>query len=232
MDNCLVISDLHAAYHHPDTIPFLTALKKKYKIRIVKQTGDFADNHFGSYHEIEYGTYSAEEEYKRTKKFAQQLDKLFYDCDFTVSLGNHDIIGRRKAKTANIPEDYLMDFNMLYGVPWKFVDKDYFAIDRKQMCLMTHSLGSNTLTNARIHSHCSIQGHHHGLFGIEYFADTETIRWSMSAGCLINPRAPAFNYAKYNASKRPIIGCGGIIENNPELFPMKLSKSGRWTGKL
>jgi len=120
----------------------------------------------------------------------------------------------------------------MYGVDWKWVDKDYFKINKDLNCLMTHAMAGNTLTNARIHSHASVQGHHHGVFGLEYFADTEVLRWSMSVGCLINTHHPAFNYAKGFVSKRPILGCGGLVEDSPFLVPMHLTKTGRWNGRL
>lgn len=230
MKNCLIISDTHAPYQHRDTIPFLKAVKDNYGIEIVKHSGDFADNHTASYHEIEYGTLSAEEEYKATYRFAQELSEVF--PKMTITLGNHCILSYRKAKTAGIPEDHLKSYNDVYGVNWKWVDKDYFTIHKGMNCLLTHAISSSTLANAKVHSHCTIQGHHHGTYGIEYFADTETLRWAMTVGCLVDTHSPAFNYAKGGTSTRPILGVGTIIEDRPFLVPMVLSKSGRWVKRL
>jgi predicted phosphodiesterase len=230
MNNCLIISDTHAPYQHRDTLKFLASIQYAYDIQLVKHSGDLADNHTASYHEIEYGTLSAEEEFKHTRKFVSQLNELF--PDMTIVLGNHCRLSERKAKTANIPQEHLKSYNMLYDVDWKWVDKDYFKINKYQHCLLTHSQSSSTLNNAKNHSHCCIQGHHHGSFGIEYFSDTETLRWAMTVGCLVDPHSPAFNYARYSTNKRPILGCGAIIEDRPILIPMQLTKSGRWDGKL
>jgi len=228
VNNTIIVSDTHAPYQHKDTLPFLEAIKSEYDIVIAKHSGDLADNHTASYHEIEYGTLSAADEYKQTKRFAQELSEIF--PSLTVVLGNHCKLTHRKAKTAGIPEDHLKNYNDVYGVNWNWVDKDYFKIDRWNDCLLTHAMSSSTLQNAKIHSHCTIQGHHHGTFGIEYFADTKALRWAMTVGCLVDPHSPAFNYAKGNTASRPILGCGAIIEDRPILIPMQLTKSGRWNG--
>ena len=230
MKNTLIISDTHFPYEHKDTFAFLRAIRDEYDIEIVKSSGDMADNHSMSFHEIEYGTLSAKDEFKKTKAKIQKLYDMF--PDMTVVLGNHCILNKRKAKIAGIPEDHLKSYNDVYGVDWKWQDKDYFKINKDLSCLLIHSMAGNTLTNARIHSHATIQGHHHGVFGIEYFADTEVLRWSMTVGCLVDPHSPAFNYAKGSASKRPIIGSGITIDDSPILVPMRLTKSGRWNRKL
>lgn len=230
MDNCIIISDCHAPYHHKDTLKFLRAVKREYDIVLAKNVGDIVDNHSSSYHEIEYGTMSAREEYLKARRFCQQMSEIF--PEMTITLGNHCRMSYRKARTAGIPEEHLKSYNDMYGVNWEWVDKDYFRVDEYSHCLMVHSMSKSTLANAKTHSHCTVQGHHHSTYGIEYFADTEHLRWSMTVGCLIDHNSPAFNYAKWNTNNKPIIGIGGIIENRPCLIPMQLTKSGRWNCKL
>jgi len=231
MDNCIIISDIHAPYHHRDTLPFLETIKYAYDIQVAKNVGDIVDNHYSSFHPIEYGTLSGEEEHNRAKKFVQELHELF--PEMTVSLGNHCQMTERKAKQANIPYDHIKSYNDMYEIDnWIWTDKDYFKVDKYNSCLMVHSMSKSTLTNARSHSHHTVQGHHHGTFGIEYFADTEFLRWSMTVGCLIDTSSPAFNYSKGYTNNKPIIGVGAIIDDSPILIPMKLTKSGRWDGSV
>jgi len=231
MKNCIVISDIHAPYHHPDTIPFLKAVKRAYSIEEAKCVGDVVDNHFHSFHPIEYGTLSAKEEHLQAKAFIKQLHKLF--PKMTITLGNHCVMTARQAKKAGIPLEHLKGYNEMYEISgWKWVDRDYFKVDKYNNCLMVHAMSRNTLTNAKTHSHHSLQGHHHGTFGIEYFADTEYLRWSMTVGCLIDTNSPAFNYSKGYTNNKPIIGVGVIWEDRPILVPMQLLKSGRWNGQV
>ena len=231
MKNCLIISDIHAPFHHKDTLPFLRAIKDYYDIEIVKNVGDIVDNHNASFHPLEYGVISTKEEHDLATKFVQELHALF--PVMTITLGNHCTMTARKAKQAGIALDHLKGYNDIYDTKgWKWVDKDYFKVDKYSSCLMVHSMSRNTLSNARSHSHHSVQGHHHGTYGIEYFADTEVLRWSMTVGCLIDTHSPAFNYSKGYTNNKPILGVGAILEDRPILIPMQLSKSGKWDGKV
>ena len=230
MKNCLIISDTHFPYQHRDTFAFLESANDAYGCEIVKHTGDMIDNHSSSYHEIEWGSLGSKEEHVQAHKCVQQLSDMFPKMD--VVIGNHGAMSYRKAKTAGIPEAHLKSYNHVYGTKWNWDDKFYFPVNKYGNCLLVHTMGANTLSNARSHSHHSIQGHHHGKFGIEYFADTEILRWSMTVGCLVDPESPAFNYAKGATLNRPIIGCGAIIEDQPVLVPMQLTKSGRWNNKI
>lgn len=230
MDNTIIISDTHFPYEHPDTFSFLKAIKTEFDIVNAKHSGDVNDNHTASYHELEYGTLSAEEEFRQSCAKTQRLAEIF--PELTVVLGNHCILTKRKARSAGIPESHISSYNAIYGVSWKWQDKDYFRINKFQTCLLSHAQSTSTLNNAKTHSHCSIQGHHHGIYGIEYFADTEVLRWAMTVGCLINPKSPVFNYAKGSTNRRPILGCGAIINDRPMLIPMQLRKSGGWSGRL
>ena len=230
LDNTIIISDTHFPYEHKDTFAFLAAIQHEYDIKVNKHSGDMCDNHSTSFHELEYGTLSAEEEFKQSRRKVKELEEMF--PDLTVVLGNHCKLSMRKAKQAGIPETHIAGYNSIYGVNWRWQDKDYFKVDRYQSCLLSHAQSTSTLNNAKTHSHCTIQGHHHGVFGIEYFADTEILRWAMSVGCLVDPKSPAFNYARGATTKRPILGCGAIIETRPILIPMQLKKSGRWDGQL
>ncbi len=230
MKNTLIISDCHFPYQHKDTFKFLKAANEAYGCEQHKHTGDVVDNHTSSYHEIEWGSLGAKEEHKRAYKAVQKLSELFPTMD--VVLGNHDALPKRKAKTAGIPEARLRSYNDVYDTKWVWRDKFYFPVSNGTSCLLVHTMGTNTLLNAQRHSHHSIQGHHHGKFGIEYFADTEVLRWSMTVGCLIDPSSPAFNYASGATVNRPILGCGAIIEDSPILIPMTLTKSGNWNNKI
>lgn len=230
--NTLFISDTHAPYHHRDALNFIAAVADVYDIDVFKHTGDLVDHHFSSFHDVEPGTLSPEQEMKGAIKFAQQLDEICLG-ELTITVGNHDAIPLRKAKAAGLTAGAIRDYNDMYNVDWNWVDKDYFKIANGQKCLLTHSISTSTKGNAQKFSHCSVQGHHHSEYGIEYAADTETLRWSMTVGCLIDPHHRAFDYASKAVVKRPILGMGALLDDSvPILIPMTLKKNGRWNGKL
>jgi hypothetical protein len=76
---------------------------------------------------------------------------------------------------------------------------------------------------------CFVQGHHHGTFELLYHGTPESLNWGLTIGCLIDDSSLAFAYNK-NTIKRPVIGCGGLVDGEPRLFPMPLKRGGRWNG--
>jgi hypothetical protein len=82
--------------------------------------------------------------------------------------------------------------------------------------LMTHSVSPNTRNNAARYSHNTVQGHHHSVFEISYYADMQQIRWSMSVGSLLDPHSVAAKYAAGNVLKRGLLGCGVIVSEKTE----------------
>lgn len=230
LKNKIIISDLHIPYQHPDAFRFLEEVQYQYDIKEAYNVGDVVDNHFPSFHEVEYGCLSGKEEFELAKVMCQELAEMF--PAMKISIGNHDEMPTRKAKVAGIPEDCIVNYNKRYGVNWDWAHKHYFKVDPYNKALMTHTISTSTLNNAKQYSHCSIQGHHHSVFGLEFFSDHETLRWAMTVGCLINDKSPAFNYNKKQILKRPILSCGAIIEERPILIPMRLKRNGRWDGSV
>lgn len=88
----------------------------------------------------------------------------------------------------------------------------------KTDCMVRHSIGGNTATNACRFSYNSVQGHHHSLFGVERYADSLVPRWSMSTGCLLDPKSPAARYASGSVLKRPILGLGMTLSEKGHIL--------------
>lgn len=228
----ICISDTHLPYQHKDTFRFLKAIRDEYAINLATHVGDVFDNHYPSYHEKEAGCLGGSEEIRESRKAAKKLEELF--PELYISEGNHDILPKRKANSAQVPLEWVATPNRVYGLEggWKWDSHHYIPYGDNLSFLLVHSVGANTRTNATRYSHSSVQGHHHSEFCISYQADTDTLRWSMSVGCLIDPHSPAFRYDKQNFTRRPILGCGIILEQTPILIPMTLTKSGRWNKRL
>jgi len=228
----ICISDTHFPYHHRDTFSFLKAIRDEYAITDVTHVGDVVDNHFPSYHEMEAGCLGGSEEIKEARKACQKLERIF--PEMRISLGNHDLLPKRKANSASVPLDWVAEPNRVYALEGGWDWKSYHRVPYGDNLhfLLVHSVGTNLKANAMRYSHSSVQGHHHSTFGVEYAADTDTLRWAMGVGCLIDPRSPAFQYDKKNVVSRPILGCGIILEGVPITIPMILNKSGSWCKRL
>lgn len=232
MQRTLFISDTHIPYQHPDAFDFLYALQDYYQFTRIAHVGDIVDNHYPSFHEKEPGCYGGSEEIEMSRYYLNKLESIF--PKMIISNGNHDILAKRKANTAGVPLEWVSEPNKVYNLKggWDWAPSHMFSLDNGQDCLLVHSLGANITSNARLFSHCSVQGHHHGVFGVQYFADHKNIRWHMSVGCLIDPRSPAFLYDKKRLTSRPILGCGIEVGGVPYLVPMHLKTNGRWNGKI
>ena len=124
--NTLVIPDLHLPYQHPNAFDFLQSLHDYYCFQRVLCVGDIFDHHRPSYHESELDALNAEDEFERAMEDAQRLQEMFPTMHIT--LGNHDDLPVRQAKTVGIPLQMLSDINRIYGLSkgWVWLDQYWF----------------------------------------------------------------------------------------------------------
>ena len=223
----LLISDMHIPYHHPDTLAFLTHLKKKYNPTRVICLGDELDKHALSYHDHDPDLPSAGDELRRSIPVIQELHKLFPVMDIVES--NHGSLVWRKAKTNGIPRQYIKSYNDVLGVGdgWKWSFDLTITLPNGQKCYIHHGKTSNVIQLSQQMGMNAIQGHYHESCRIDYWGNPTGLYWGMQCGCLIDDDALAFSYNNVNI-KRPVIGTGLIIDSIPVLEPMLLNKEGRW----
>jgi len=226
----LVISDTHAPYQHPDTIAFLTAIKETYDPDKVIHIGDEVDNHAMSFHPSDQSLYSAGDELKAGREVIWQMEELFPRV--TVIESNHGSLAYRKAKVAGIPKEILRPYKEILDVKhWNWVPQLEVILPNKQPCFFIHGLSANTRTLLTSKMMSAVQGHFHEKFEIVYHGNGERLNFGMTVGCLIDDASMAFHYNKV-FPKRPIIGCGMIIDSQPKLIPMVLKANGRWNGRI
>lgn len=223
----LVISDLHAPYQHQDALAFLKAAKEKYQPNLVLNVGDELDYHALSFHASDPDLDSAGIELKEGRKVLQELEKIFPEMILVDS--NHGSMKYRKAKVNGFPRELMVSYNEACGVGdgWKWFNHFETEMINGQRLYMTHGIKKNGLQLTKEMGMCTLQGHYHTVFGIEYTSNPGSLNWSMQVGCLIDNRSMAFAYNKTFAA-RPILGCGLIINGIPRLLPMVKDRSGRW----
>lgn len=223
----LTISDLHVPYHHHDAIDFLVYLKAKYKPTKVICLGDELDKHALSYHDSDPDLASAGDELLKALPIIAELYKLFPQMDILAS--NHGSLVWRKAKTHGIPRHYIKSYNEVLGVGagWKWHDDLVIKLPNGNICYLHHGKSTRGLTLSQQMGMCSVQGHFHFSFNVEYFGTPLTLNWAMQCGCLIDSKSYAFSYANVNI-KRPVIGTGLIIDSQPVLVPLLMDENGVW----
>lgn len=227
----LLISDMHIPYHHPDLIKFLRHLKDKYNPTRIICLGDELDKHALSYHDSDPDLPSAGDELRKSLPVIQELFQIFPKMDIIES--NHGSLVWRKAKTFGIPKHYIRSYNEVLGVDggWKWSFDLTITLPTGQQCYIHHGKSSDVLNLSQQMGMCAVQGHYHESFKVAYWGNPNGLFWGLQAGCLIDDNSYAFSYNNVNI-KRPIIGTALIIDGQPVLEPMLLSKGGRWVGSL
>lgn len=233
---------MHAPYHHRDTLDFLIALNKKYKFDKVICVGDELDYHSMSFHDHDPDLDGPAGEFQKGRAFLQELCHIFQNM--TIIESNHGTMVKRRAKHHGMPSSHLLSYGdaifgtkdkqgniqrTSFGRGWVWKPEETLMLKNGQRVKFVHGWLRNTLSNVKNTGMCFVQGHHHSTFEVVYYHTSEFLNWGISAGCMIDDKNPAFEYNKNNAS-RPVIGCAGIIEDQPRLFPMVLNRKRRWTG--
>lgn len=227
----LVISDLHCPYQHRDTVAFLRAIKNKYKPTRVILSGDEVDNHAISFHDHDPDLDSPGTELQKAIKALQPIYKLFPVAEVLES--NHGSLVFRKAVANGLSRQFFKSPGEILQAPntWTWHFDIATTLPDGSDCYFHHSKGANVKKNSQAMGMSFVQGHHHEVFEISYWGNPNALLFGMTVGCLVDSDAVAMAYGKNNL-KRPVIGCGVIVDSKAHLIPMKLNKKGRWTGKL
>lgn len=229
-DRILVISDLHCPYEHPDTVPFLKAVKEKYKPTRIILSGDEADFHNISFHDSDPDLDSAGAELEKAIKALQPIYKLFPVAEILES--NHGSLVLRKALANGLSQKFFKGPGEILRAPkgWTWHLEITTTLPDGVKCYFHHSKGK-PLKTGQLYGMSHVCGHLHESFDIQYWSTPQNLFFAMTVGCLVDKKSLAMAYSKNNM-KRPIVGIGLILDSHPTLVPMVLDSNGRWTGKL
>jgi hypothetical protein len=146
---------------------------------------------------------------------------------------NHGSLVFRKATRHGLPHEIFKSYNHMLGVGkgWTWHEDLVIKASNGQKIYFCHGKYKDVLKVAQQYGMCTVQGHYHTSFKIDYWSNPNELLWGMQVGCLINMKSLAFEYNKLQKS-RPVIGTGVIIDGLPILIPMVLDKNGRWNRKI
>lgn len=218
-------------YCHSDTWKFLSAIKKKFNPNRVICLGDEVDFHALSYHEHDPDLPSAGPELEKAIRLLKPLYQLFPIVDVLES--NHGSLVYRKALTAGIPRRALRSYRETLQAPkdWRWHFDLRIRMSNGQDLYLHHGKSATAAKMSLQEGACSVEGHFHTKFHVTYWRNNSGLYWGMHCGYLADANSLAQAYAKSNMQKG-IVGAAMILDGHPLLIPMKLSKSGRWIGKL
>lgn len=226
----LVISDMHHPYAHPDTVPFLKAVKAKYKPDTVVCIGDEVDFHDSSFHDSDPELDSAGVELDKAIKSLQPVYKLFPKV--IVIESNHGSMVLRKAKVGKIPKKAIKSYNEILDAPkdWNWVFDTIIQTPMGPVYFCHGKTGTPGRLASQYGMSCC-QGHFHEKAQITYISTPEKLMFDAHTGCLADDSSLALGYNKINP-KRPIVSILVIVNGVPHIVPMVLKKGGRWIGSL
>lgn len=226
----LVISDMHHPYSHPDTVPFLKAVKKKFKPDTIVCIGDEVDFHDSSFHDSDPDLDSAGIELTKAIKGLQPIYKLFPKV--TVIESNHGSMVMRKALVGKIPRKAIKGYREVLDAPkgwdWVFDTIVHTPLGPIYFC---HGKSGAAGRLASQYGMSCIQGHFHEKAQITYISTPEKLMFDAHTGCLADDSSLALGYNKVNP-KRPIVSLIIVLNGIPQIIPMVLKRGGRWVGKL
>ena len=224
MSRVLTIPDLHLPVAHPRALDFCIDIYNKHRCDTVVFIGDIVDHHAISFHDKNPNCPSAKEEYLAVGEQLKWWLGTFPKA--TVTIGNHDDRPERIASNkGGIPDVYLRTYRELWDTPgwqWAFdaeIDDVYYF----------HGVGSTGKTpalNKTDSVHMSVvMGHVHSVAGVHWGAGPKARWFGMDVSCLIDRRAWQFTYGKH-AKKKPILGCGVVLDGIPyyEIMPLEKYK--------
>lgn len=226
----LVISDMHHPYAHQDVLPFLKAVKKKYKPTDVVCIGDEADFHDSSFHDSDPDLDSAGIELQKAIKGLKPIYALFPKV--TVVESNHGSMVMRKALVGKIPRKAIKSYNDILDAPkgWKWVF-DCVVNTPLGPVYFCHGKSGAAGRLASQYGMSAVQGHFHEKAQITYISTPQKLMFDAHTGCLADDKSLALGYNKVNP-KRPIVSLLVIVDGIPQLIPMVLNTKGRWINRL
>jgi hypothetical protein len=226
----LVISDTQFPFHHPDYLPFLKAVARKYKTDSTVHVGDEIDFHAMSDWDHDPDGMSPGDEARAAIKEMHRLYKAFPKVKACIS--NHTDRPWRKARKDGTPSMFIKGIKEALEAPKGWNWADYWVIDGIRYEHGEGKSGQLGAYKAAIENgQSTVIGHIHSHAGIQYSANPQMLFFGMNVGSLIDNDAYAFRYNK-KFKYKPIISCGVVLEGVPSVIPMFLDRRGRWTGKV
>jgi hypothetical protein len=231
VNRLLCISDMHKPWGHPDTNDFLFALDDVFKFDRILIGGDEADHSAMSFHDKSADMPSAGYELKMAIEGLKPLYKRWPTVDVLSS--NHGDLYYRKGLHHGFPRHVLKSYQEVLEAPtgWQWKNEYVYQFSNGRKAIAHHGYQSNTLAASHKRGMSLIQFHFHTAMSIQYWKNLESLEWALQCGCLVDDTSLAMAYNK-NGILRPIIGCAGVLNGFPVLFPMPLDSNGRWTKKL
>jgi len=218
MTNILCIGDIHAPYHHRNTLRFLVWAATHWDCEKVVCLGDELDQYTVSRYDHDPDAMGGGDEYKAAMKFWKEVYREFPTAHSVTS--NHVTRVAKKAVGAGIPSAYLKTVSEFMQAPpgWQWSDHyDYAGIRFEHGERGSGATGLRNLVLANGLN--TVIGHNHEHAGVTYVSNGDRTLWGLNSGCLVDIKSTGMAYGRLYRNK-PVVGCGVIVEGVPHFQPM------------
>lgn len=147
-----------------------------------------------------------------------------------VCVSNHTIRPHKLMKLTGLPAAMLPAYSTMLNAPDGWSWHEHIIIDNVRYMHGDQGKGGKYgwASNSEVYHQSVVVGHWHSKAGVFY----DSNMFNVNAGCLIDPTAYAFDYARHS-HKKPNLGCAVIVGGRKATFiPMLLNDAGRWVGHL
>ena len=221
----LVIGDTHCSGMRSGYVSFLQSIAEMHNINRVVHIGVLVDWTSISFHDKAPSLRNSTQEYKLAKKQGALLARAFPKADWLI--GNHDCLTQRQADMVGLPSDVLRDYNDLWQIDWKVHPR--FASLVIDGVIYKHGDSGRggqdaAFNQAKDNFRSTVLGHFHSSAGVKWWANPEFRVFGMAVGCGIDASKLQFEYGR-KITKKPILGCGVVINGKRAVFEPWLLKS-------
>lgn len=224
----LAIPDLHCPFNHPDALDFLLAVRDRIKPDKIICLGDEVDFHAYSKWPKDPDGMGPGQELKAAIESLIPFYVAFPEVQVCVS--NHTVRPVKQMKMMGLPQAFFPQYSMMLNAPDGWSWHEHIIIDNVRYMHGDQGKGgmNGWTKNSEVYHQSTVVGHWHSKAGVYY----DSSMFNVNAGCLIDEKAYAFEYAK-NSHKRPNLGCAVITHGRKAVFlPMLLDENGRWIRSL
>ncbi len=221
MSRVLVIGDTHCPAMLNRYPIFLEEMYDQWSCDRVVHIGDLVDFHAISYHQKQFGLESIEKEMDDARSQVAVLTDRFPNVDYLI--GNHSALPSRQAQDVGLPPSMLKSLSQMMDLPdgWNIHPRHHDLIIDDVIYRHGDKGRSNqqnaAYLNAQNEFRSVVQGHYHAQAGVVYGANHLTRFFGLQVGCGTDPRSLYMEYNK-TYSKRPILGCGIVLDGEYATF--------------
>ena len=221
MSRVLCIGDTHCPAMLDEYPDFLAEMYDTWSCDRVVHIGDLADFHAISFHQKQFGLESIEQEIEDAREQVARLTELFPEVDYLT--GNHTALPSRQAAEVGLPPSLLLSLSEILQLPtgWT-VHPRHYDLEIDGVLYRHGDKGrSNQINaaflNAQNEFRSVVQGHFHAQAGVVYGANQRDRYFGLQVGCGTDPRSLYMAYSTVY-SKRPLLGCGIVIDGDYAAF--------------